>query len=221
MKNMIFLGALLSALLISGCTATDSKLESKIIQKTKIYGVKDTGTKDYKLSLTGNKVVSEKYNLDIEFKERWIDVSIENISKEVIFINWSDAKYIGFDGTEQRLFNLAQKDKGFYTKAMDSGIRPGQNVKVSLVPIKNLNVMFGSSTSSQEIFVEKALFSNEEREKKYAEVVIPVSLNSRKGGVVNNTVYFGNEEVPKEVVTILEKKPVKSVELKKIESRKI
>ncbi|MGL4989020.1 MAG: hypothetical protein ACRC5F_07245, partial [Cetobacterium sp.] len=55
----------------------------------------------------------------------------------------------------------------------------------------------------------------------YAEVVIPVSLNSRKGGVVNNTVYFGNEEVPKEVVTILEKKPVKSVELKKIESRKI
>lgn len=49
MKNLFFLGALLSTLMITGCTVTPNKAENSIAMEkiAKIYGVKDTTLRDY------------------------------------------------------------------------------------------------------------------------------------------------------------------------------
>lgn len=214
MKNLFFLAALFSTLLITGCTSTSEKKVENIKSsesKTIIYGVKDTTLRDYPLSLRENKVLSQKYTLDMKFNKETIDVSIINMSKDVLFVNWTDAKYIGFDGKEQRLFNMNEKDKGFYVKPINAGIRPGEVTVVKLVPINNLKAIFGSSTTSQEIFIDAHLFSNEDMIKEFGTVIIPISLDSKKGPIVNNTIYFGKKEVSKEVETILNSKPTKAV----------
>ncbi|MGL4672447.1 hypothetical protein [Cetobacterium sp.] len=214
MKNLFFLAALFSTLLITGCTSTSEKKVENIKSsesKTIIYGVKDTTLRDYPLSLRENKVLSQKYTLDMKFNKETIDVSIINMSKDVLFVNWTDAKYIGFDGKEQRLFNMNEKDKGFYVKPINAGIRPGEVTVVKLVPINNLKAIFGSSTTSQEIFIDAHLFSNEDMIKEFGAVIIPISLDSKKGPIVNNTIYFGKKEVSKEVETILNSKPTKAV----------
>lgn len=111
--------------LISGCSSSGIK-SSNNISTTKnqvlVYGAKDTTLRDYPLITKGDKISSDKFNMDINFSEKTIDLTFENISKNVIFLNWADAKYVGFDGKEQRLFNLNQKDNGFYVKPIDSGV---------------------------------------------------------------------------------------------------
>ena len=154
MKNLFFLGALLSTVVITGCTPTTPiKKNTSIVkeQGVKIYGVKDTTSRDYPLILKNNEISTDKFFMNISFNKDSIDVSIKNISKEVIFINWSDTKYIGFNGKEQRLFDMNEKSKGFYTKALDFGLRPGESTSAKLVPIDNLKVLFGSSASSQDL----------------------------------------------------------------------
>ncbi|MGL4652826.1 hypothetical protein [Cetobacterium sp.] len=214
MKNLFFLGAFVSALLISGCSSNEIKKSDNIVTKTNqtlIYGAKDTTLRDYPLTTKGDKISSDKFNMDVKFSHETIDLNFENISKDVIFLNWADAKYIGFDGKEQRLFNLNGKDKGFYTKPLDSGVRPGEKIEVQLVPINNLRVLFGNSTTSQEILIDKPLFKNEEITKKYGQIIIPINLDSKKGPIIQNNIYFGNVEKPKEVSTFLDTKPSKKI----------
>lgn len=214
MKNLFFLGAFLSVVLISGCSSSGIK-SSNNISTTKnqvlVYGAKDTTLRDYPLITKGDKISSDKFNMDINFSEKTIDLTFENISKNVIFLNWADAKYVGFDGKEQRLFNLNQKDNGFYVKPIDSGVRPGEKIEVKLIPVNNLRVLFGNSTTSQEILIDKSLFSSEEESKKYGQIVIPINLDSKKGPIIQSNIYFGKDIVPKEVSIILDTKPSKKV----------
>ena len=184
MKNLFFLGALLSTLLVTGCTSTVSNKVENSVQKesvVRVYGVKDTTMRDYPLSLKEDQIVSDKFVMGVGLNQKEIKVTIKNISKDVIFINWSDAKYIGFNGKEQRLFNMNEKDKGFYTKALDFGLRPGESTEANLVPVDNLKVLFGNSTTSQDIFINSNLFKNEKMIKDYAQIVIPINLDSKKG----------------------------------------
>ncbi|MGL5932946.1 MAG: hypothetical protein ACRCY7_08635 [Cetobacterium sp.] len=214
MKNLFFLGAFLSVVLISGCSSSGIK-SSNNISTTKnqvlVYGAKDTTLRDYPLITKGDKISSDKFNMNINFSEKTIDLTFENISKNVIFLNWADAKYVGFDGKEQRLFNLNQKDNGFYVKPIDSGVRPGEKIEVKLIPVNNLRVLFGNSTTSQEILIDKSLFSSEEESKKYGQIVIPINLDSKKGPIIQSNIYFGKDIVPKEVSIILDTKPSKKV----------
>lgn len=213
MKNLFFLGALLSTLMITGCTTAVKKTENPIpMEKTaKIYGVKDTTLRDYPLNLKGNQIESDKFIMDVTFNKQEIKVFIKNISKDVIFINWSDAKYIGFDGKEQRLFNMNEKDKGFYTKALDFGLRSGETTEASLVPVDNLKILFGNSTVSQDIFINLPLFANEKILKDYAQVIIPINLDSKKGPIIVPNIYIGNSLESKEVKELLQEKPNKKI----------
>lgn len=214
MKNLFFLGALLSTIAITGCTSTTSTKESNSIVKeqgVKIYGVKDTTLRDYPLILKNNEISTDKFTMNIIFNKDSIDVSIKNISKDVVFINWSDAKYIGFNGKEQRLFDINEKSKGFYTKALDFGLRPGESISAKLVPVDNLKVLFGSSTSSQDIFINKSLFEGENLVKDYAQIIIPINLDSKKGPIITPNIYFGNENSSKEVYQLLQTKVNKKI----------
>ncbi len=208
MKNLFFLGALLSTLMITGCTVTPNKAENSIAMEkiVKIYGVKDTTLRDYPLNLEGNKIVSDKFIMDISFNKQEIKISIKNISKDVIFVNWSDAKYIGFNGKEQRLFNMKDKDKGFYTKALDFGLRPGEITEANLVPVDNLKILFGNSTTSQDIFINSSLFTNENMIKDYAQVIVPINLDSKKGPIITPHIYIGDSFESKEVKKLLQEK---------------
>lgn len=208
MKNLFFLGALLSTLMITGCTVTPNKAENSIAMEkiVKIYGVKDTTLRDYPLNLEGNKIVSDKFIMDVSFNKQEIKISIKNISKDVIFVNWSDAKYIGFNGKEQRLFNMKDKDKGFYTKALDFGLRPGEITEANLVPVDNLKILFGNSTTSQDIFINSSLFTNENMIKDYAQVIVPINLDSKKGPIITPHIYIGDSFESKEVKKLLQEK---------------
>lgn len=211
MKNLFFLGALLSTLMITGCTVTPNKAENSIAMEkiAKIYGVKDTTLRDYPLNLEGNKIVSDKFIMDVSFNKQEIRISIKNISKDVIFVNWSDAKYIGFNGKEQRLFNM--KDKGFYTKALDFGLRPGEIIEANLVPVDNLKILFGNSTTSQDIFINSSLFTNENMIKDYAQVIVPINLDSKKGPIITPHIYIGDSFESKEVKKLLQEKSDKKM----------
>lgn len=208
MKNLFFLGALLSTLMITGCTVTPNKAENSIAMEkiVKIYGVKDTTLRDYPLNLEGNKIVSDKFIMDVSFNKQEIKISIKNISKDVIFVNWSDAKYIGFNGKEQRLFNMKDKDKGFYTKALDFGLRPREITEANLVPVDNLKILFGNSTTSQDIFINSSLFTNENMIKDYAQVIVPINLDSKKGPIITPHIYIGDSFESKEVKKLLQEK---------------
>ncbi|MGL5175317.1 MAG: coiled-coil domain-containing protein [Cetobacterium sp.] len=215
MKNLFFLGALVSTLLVSGCSSNEIKHQSVKSDirstKTTIYGAKDSTLRDYPLLTKDGRISSDRFNMDINFLDETIDLTFENISKDVIFLSWTDAKYIGFDGKEQRLFNLNQKDSGFYTKPIDSGVRPGEKIEVKLIPIENLKVLFGNSTTSQEILIDKPLFQNEKLLKNYAQMIIPINLNSKKGPIIQTNIYFGDGNKPKEVSTFLDTKPTKKI----------
>lgn len=213
MKNLFFLGALLSTLMITGCTVTPNKAENSIAMEkiAKIYGVKDTTLRDYPLNLEGNKIVSDKFIMDVSFNKQEIRISIKNISKDVIFVNWSDAKYIGFNGKEQRLFNMKDKDKGFYTKALDFGLRPGEIIEANLVPVDNLKILFGNSTTSQDIFINSSLFTNENMIKDYAQVIVPINLDSKKGPIITPHIYIGDSFESKEVKKLLQEKSDKKI----------
>lgn len=213
MKNLFFLGALLSTLMITGCTMTPNKAENSIAMEkiVKIYGVKDTTLRDYPLKLEGNKIVSDKFIMDVSFNKQEIRISIKNISKDVIFVNWSDAKYIGFNGKEQRLFNMKDKDKGFYTKALDFGLRPGEIIEANLVPVDNLKILFGNSTTSQDIFINSSLFTNENMIKDYAQVIVPINLDSKKGPIITPHIYIGDSFESKEVKKLLQEKSDKKM----------
>lgn len=214
MKNLFFLGALLSTIAITGCTSTISTKESNPIVKEqgiKIYGVKDTTLRDYPLVLKNNEISTDKFIMNITFNKDSIDVSIKNISKDVVFINWSDAKYIGFNGKEQRLFDINEKSKGFYTKALDFGLRPEESISAKLVPVDNLKVLFGSSASSQDIFINKSLFEGENLTKDYAQMIIPINLDSKKGPIIMPNIYFGNGNTSKEAYQLLQTKVNKKI----------
>ncbi|WP_448820987.1 hypothetical protein [Cetobacterium sp.] len=213
MKNLFFLGALLSTLMITGCTVTPNKAENSIAMEkiAKIYGVKDTTLRDYPLNLEGNKIVSDKFIMDVSFNKQEIKISIKNTSKDVIFVNWSDAKYIGFNGKEQRLFNMKDKDKGFYTKALDFGLRPGEITEANLVPVDNLKILFGNSTTSQDIFINSSLFTNENMIKDYAQVIVPINLDSKKGPIITPHIYIGDSFESKEVKKLLQEKSDKKM----------
>lgn len=213
MKNLFFLGALLSTLMITGCTVTPNKAENSIAMEkiAKIYGVKDTTLRDYPLNLEGNKIVSDKFIMDVSFNKQEIKISIKNISKDVIFVNWSDAKYIGFNGKEQRLFNMKDKDKGFYTKALDFGLRPGEITEANLVPVDNLKILFGNSTTSQDIFINSSLFTNENMIKDYAQVIVSINLDSKKGPIITPHIYIGDSFESKEVKKLLQEKSDKKM----------
>ena len=214
MKNLFFLGALLSTAVITGCTPTTPIKENTSIVKeqgVKIYGVKDTTSRDYPLTLKNNEISTDKFFMDISFNKDSIDVSIKNISKDVIFINWSDVKYIGFNGKEQRLFDMNEKSKGFYTKALDFGLRPGESTSAKLVPVDNLKVLFGSSTSSQDMFIDKSLFEGEKLTRDYAQMIIPINLDSKKGPIITPNIYFGNGINSKEVHQLLQSKANKKI----------
>lgn len=213
MKNLFFLGALLSTLMIAGCTVTPNKAENSIAMEkiAKIYGVKDTTLRDYPLNLEGNKIVSDKFIMDVSFNKQEIKISIKNISKDVIFVNWSDAKYIGFNGKEQRVFNMKDKDKGFYTKALDFGLRPGEITEANLVPVDNLKILFGNSTTSQDIFINSSLFTNENMIKDYAQVIVPINLDSKKGPIITPHIYIGDSFESKEVKKLLQEKSDKKM----------
>lgn len=213
MKNLFFLGALLSTLMITGCTMTPNKAENSIAMEkiVKIYGVKDTTLRDYPLKLEGNKIVSDKFIMDVSFNKQEIKISIRNVSKDVIFVNWSDAKYIGFNGKEQRLFNMKDKDKGFYTKALDFGLRPGEITEANLVPVDNLKILFGNSTTSQDIFINSSLFANENMIKDYAQVIVPINLDSKKGPIITPHIYIGDSFESKEVKKLLQEKSDKKM----------
>lgn len=213
MKKLFFLGALLLALMITGCTSTTKK-EGNVITKEqtiKVYGVKDTTSRDYPLTLNSDKISTDNFIMDITFDKESVEVNVKNISKNVIFINWSDAKYIGLDGKEQRLFDMNEKSKGFYTKALDSGLRPGEVKSAKLVPVNNLKVLFGSSTNSQDIFINKILFQDEKLSRDYAQIIIPVNLDSKKGPVIVPNIYFGKNNTSKEVNQILQSKVNKKI----------
>lgn len=214
MKNLFFLGALLSTVVITGCTPTTPIKENTFIVKeqgVKIYGVKDTTSRDYPLILKNNEISTDKFFMNISFNKDSIDVSIKNISKDVIFINWSDTKYIGFNGKEQRLFDMNEKSKGFYTKALDFGLRPGESTSAKLVPVDNLKVLFGSSASSQDIFIDKSLFEGEKLTRDYAQMIIPINLDSKKGPIITPNIYFGNGVNSKEVHQLLQTKVNKKI----------
>ena len=214
MKNLFFLGALLSTIAITGCTSTISTKESNPIVKEqgiKIYGVKDTTLRDYPLVLKNNEISTDKFIMNITFNKDSIDVSIKNISKDVVFINWSDAKYIVFNGKEQRLFDINEKSKGFYTKALDFGLRPEESISAKLVPVDNLKVLFGSSASSQDIFINKSLFEGENLTKDYAQMIIPINLDSKKGPIIMPNIYFGNGNTSKEAYQLLQTKVNKKI----------
>lgn len=213
MKNLFFLGALLSTFMIMGCTVTPNKAENSIAMEkiAKIYGVKDTTLRDYPLNLEGNKIVSDKFIMDVSFNKQEIKISIKNISKDVIFVNWSDAKYIGFNGKEQRVFNMKDKDKGFYTKALDFGLRPGEITEANLVPVDNLKILFGNSTTSQDIFINSSLFTNENMIKDYAQVIVPINLDSKKGPIITPHIYIGDSFESKEVKKLLQEKSDKKM----------
>ena len=214
MKNLFFLGALLSTIAITGCTSTISTKESNPIVKEqgiKIYGVKDTTLRDYPLILKNNEISTDKFIMNITFNKDSIDVSIKNISKDVVFINWSDAKYIGFNGKEQRLFDINEKSKGFYTKTLDFGLRPEESISAKLVPVDNLKVLFGSSASSQDIFINKSLFEGENLTKDYAQMIIPINLDSKKGPIIMPNIYFGNGNTSKEAYQLLQTKVNKKI----------
>ncbi|MGL5278573.1 MAG: hypothetical protein ACRC8M_05740 [Cetobacterium sp.] len=214
MKNLFFLGALLSTIAITGCTSTTPTKESNSIVKeqgVKIYGVKDTTSRDYPLILKNNEISTDKFIMNIVFNKDSIDISIKNISKDVVFINWSGAKYIGFNGKEQRFFDMNEKSKGFYTKALDFGLRPGESTSAKLVPVDNLKVLFGSSANSQDIFINKSLFEGENLTKDYAQMIIPINLDSKKGPIITPNIYFGNGNSSKEVYQLLQTKVNKKI----------
>lgn len=214
MKNLFFLGALLSTIAITGCTSTMPTKENNSIVKeqgVKIYGVKDITLRDYPLILKNNEISTDKFIMNITFNKDSIDVSIKNISKDVVFINWSDAKYIGFNGKEQRLFDINEKSKGFYTKALDFGLRPEESISAKLVPVDNLKVLFGSSASSQDIFINKSLFEGENLTKDYAQMIIPINLDSKKGPIIMPNIYFGNGNTSKEAYQLLQTKVNKKI----------
>lgn len=149
--------------------------------------------------------------MDVSFNKQEIKISIKNISKDVIFVNWSDAKYIGFNGKEQRLFNMKDKDKGFYTKALDFGLRPGEITEANLVPVDNLKILFGNSTTSQDIFINSSLFTNENMIKDYAQVIVPINLDSKKGPIITPHIYIGDSFESKEVKKLLQEKSDKKM----------
>lgn len=228
MKKIFFLGALLSALTITGCTSTVPLKDNTPIAKEKsikIYGAKDTTSRDYLLTSKGSEVSTDKFIMNIVFNKESVDVTIKNISKEVIFIKWSDAKYIGFNGKEQRLFDMNEKSKGFYAKALDFGLRPGEITSAKLVPVDNLKVLFGTSTNSQDIFINKSLFDGENQVRDYAEIIIPINLDSKKGPIIVPNIYFGKESSSKEVDQLLQtkvnKKVIKTINIETSELKNI
>lgn len=80
MKNLFFLGALLSTVVITGCTPTTPIKENTSIVKeqgVKIYGVKDTTSRDYPLILKNNEISTDKFFMNISFNKDSIDVSIK------------------------------------------------------------------------------------------------------------------------------------------------
>lgn len=197
MKKIFFTGTFVAALFISGCSSSAPIKAEKSITKEeniKIYKAEDTSTKNLPLKINGNSVVSEDFIMNISFNKDEIELTIKNISKNTIFVNWSSAKYVGFNGKEQKLFNMDQKDKGFFYKPLDYGLRAGETTSAKLVPIDNLKVLFGSSSASQEIFINSSLFSNENKSREYAEIIIPIVLNPKNKTTIVTDIYFGTSE---------------------------
>lgn len=217
MKNLLFLGTLVSALLITGCSTSkvqENTTKISVDNNIKLYGVKDSTSREYPVALNNKQIVGEDFLIETDLKKDSLDITVKNLSKNVMYINWSEAKYVGMDGKEQRLFNMNLKDKGFYTKAIDSGLRPGESISAVLVPVQNLKVLFGNSTSSQEIFINSNMFENEENKlNDFAKIILPINLDSKKGPIIKLDLYFGVQNSSNKANELL--KEVKKVEVTK------
>lgn len=202
MNKFLSLGILVGTLFIAGCSNSQNASNNTTAVSTpiNIFEVKDLSAKNYPLENQQNTILSQDFQMKLNYSKDSIGVDVKNLSKKVIFINWSDATYIGLDGVSQRAFDLQQKDKGFYTKAIDAGLRPGDSASATLVPVKNLKVLFATSSSNQDIFIESNLFSKEIKNKKreYAELIIPVIVDGNKGSMIKVDILFGEGNVPKE-----------------------
>ncbi|MGL5230209.1 MAG: hypothetical protein ACRC8F_05250, partial [Cetobacterium sp.] len=75
----------------------------------------------------------------------------------------------------------------------------------------NLKVLFGSSASSQDIFIDKSLFEGEKLTRDYAQMIIPINLDSKKGPIITPNIYFGNGVNSKEVHQLLQTKVNKKI----------
>ena len=213
MRKALLTGVLGLALLMGACTNTEGPTA-----KTNSINFYTATEKNYKdvLELGEKEVSSEDFKMLFEFEDNMIKVAVANTSDEVIIIDWHEARYVGLDGEEQRIFNMKQKDKGLYARQMATPLRPGQNYIAELVPVNNLHYTPGGSTGLGTIYIEKKLFAGEIAEKKqdYAKIYIPITVDGvKKGDIHKYEIYFGEGEMPAELTEKLEEKEVNAVAL--------
>ena len=183
-----------------GCTSQ----EEKVYNDMKVVSVKSIHNKaaQDEVGYAEHSVSTEEAVLGFTFKEKFIEVRIENVSDTFISIDWKDAKYIGYDGIENGLFDTTQEDKGYFSKELNLYVKPRMKKVSKIAPNENIDFIGGSGIDVGDLIIRKDLFEGELENKKqdYIKLMIPIVSSNKFKNVYE--VIFSEEEVQLEKVEV-------------------
>ena len=208
-------------IVFAGCT----NQQEKVYDDMKVVSVKSIDKKaaQDEVGYAEHNVNTEEAVLGFTFKEKFIEVSVENISDTFISIDWKDAKYVGYDGMENGLFDTTQEDKGYFTKELSLFVKPGMKKVSRVLPDENIDFIGGSGNDTGDLIIRKDLFEGELENKKqdYIKLMIPIVSSNKFKNVYE--VIFAEGEVQLEKVeadyepAVMEKEAVEAVVEEKTE----
>lgn len=196
------LGLILVLLAFGACNNSEIKKENTDV---KLLKVEEKGASST-IKILGNQATTKDLRTDLRIQDNLFAINIENISENVIVIQWNKARYIGLDKKEQRIHDLKNRDSGIFQSEVVS-LKPGQSYSGDFVPVKNLKFMSQSQVNKEVIYGRNNLFSGEEKEKQrrdYAEIIIPVTVEGIDGITQTFTFYIGQGDF-KNLMNDLEK----------------
>lgn len=187
MKKILILSSVLLAL--GACNNREIKKEESNI---KLLKIEEKGTFST-VNVLGNQATTKDLKTDLVIEDNVLKINVENISEDVIVIQWNKARYIGLDKEEQKIHDLKNKESGIFQSEVVT-LRPGQSYNGDFVPVKNLKFLSQSQANKEVIYGRKDLFSGDEKgrqKRDYAEIVVPVTVEGVKGITQTFSFYIG------------------------------
>lgn len=187
MKKILVLSTAL--LVLGACNNNEIKKEDSNI---KLLKIEEKGTSS-QINVLGNEATTKDLKTDLKIQDNLFAITIENISENVIVIQWNRAKYIGLDKKEQKMHDLKNRETGILQSEVMT-LRPGQRYSGEFVPLKNLKFLSQSQANKEVIYGRNNLFSGEEKEKQrrdYAEIVVPITVDGIDGVTQTFSFYIG------------------------------
>lgn len=182
-----------------GVMATAICLVTATVEAAKIYEAKNLITGNM-LKVDSKSILDQGIKIEYTLKKDMIVMKINNVSDELITVEWNNAKYIGLDGKNSRAYDFKQKDRGWFERLTPAGIRPNDYYEAYIVPASNLKSVPASGITGGTIFIAQNLFDKKSdeiknRKKDYAEIIIPMSQGAPYSGISRDIViYLGDKE---------------------------